>query len=246
MHNHVCLFWLHIYSWFVCYYFKIQLIALLLRKNYPMGLNKCSQSRRTNWDSTSNMQLFIDVVQRRTPRSRVTFVCWSFTVSSECQVSILVAVWNLQRSSPKSSRRIFQQIASVQWKYKYTHLDLETAHMVGLSMELIQYQQTNFLKCRHRRQYGRRLFGKTIDYLFVLKRRMKERNPINSWPKEILSSLWGSICEKKKVVKISYAHIEILKIKNAMVLSLTPDEGGGHRVECVYMPLTRFLSLSIC
>lgn len=117
-------------------------------------------------------------------------------------------------------------------KDKYTHTDLESADLLGLKMELLCDEQANFLEYRQGRVNGDVMFRKTIRYLFDLKRRMKQLHPDNPWPKEMLSSLWGSLCEKRKSVIISFPRQQKpTEINNAIILSTHRDPGGGHRVE---------------
>ena len=78
---------------------------------------------------------------------------------------------------------------------KYTHLDINTARKIGLSIKLIVDDQSNCL-LYNKRLNGTTFFRSTIDYLYDLK---LKKVP---FAKDLLSQLWGALCQKRIVKRI--------------------------------------------
>ena len=74
----------------------------------------------------------------------------------------------------------------------YTHYDISNAIRLKFKVDLIQDGQANaLLYDASTRVKGDHTFGKTVDYLFDLKQKVK-------YTKRIISALWGSLCQKNK------------------------------------------------
>jgi hypothetical protein len=77
----------------------------------------------------------------------------------------------------------------------YTHIDLETAHKEGYTIELIQDGSSNFLWYPNStRISGTQLFKAFVETLYPIKQGHKDVHTA----KEILNILWGALAEKKK------------------------------------------------
>ena len=83
----------------------------------------------------------------------------------------------------------------------YTFHDLTVAKELGMKIELIQDGEPNFLSYKGKLIRGELLFGKTIKYLYELKRLKIPR------AKAIISSLWGALCQKNVHTYIDKAEI---------------------------------------
>lgn len=80
----------------------------------------------------------------------------------------------------------------------YTHLDLQCAHRLDLTVNMIIDDQPNQLYYkRDDLVTGHQLFGQYFDYMFDLK---QQSVPL---AKEIINVLWGALCQKKLLKEIA-------------------------------------------
>lgn len=83
---------------------------------------------------------------------------------------------------------------------EYTHISLNHALFLGLKVELIQDDQANAIlyKGARDRVLSKHYFGKTIDYLYEMK---KQHSKETRSFKNMLNLIWGSLCEKNYIKK---------------------------------------------
>lgn len=81
----------------------------------------------------------------------------------------------------------------------YTHYDLSVAKEIGLQMELIEDGQPNFLYYSKDKLVSGKIFEQFVEYFYKLK-----LNPeTKQYVKNIISSLWGAMCTRKFVYKVT-------------------------------------------
>lgn len=100
----------------------------------------------------------------------------------------------------------------------YTHLDISVARKYGLSIELIQDEQPNFLYySKDKLMNGKYLFGHIVNDLFEL----KCKNISGS--KQILNTIWGALSQGR-FNKFSVDSSTELNITNAKIVSMYSTE----------------------
>lgn len=106
----------------------------------------------------------------------------------------------------------------------YTHYDLKMARELQLNITLVQDEEANCLLYQKNRMKGSWAFKALIEYLYEL----KLKNVV--LVKEIISSIWGMLCERRKCFRIARPHIDKeIHIENATILSIIPM-ASGHRL----------------
>lgn len=94
---------------------------------------------------------------------------------------------HIEKSQNENKNKLFR----FNYHDYYTHLDISVARELGLSLSLIHDGQANAL-IYLKRGNGTQYFKSTIDYLY----QFKEQSPLI---KPIANSLWGALCERRKV-----------------------------------------------
>lgn len=74
-------------------------------------------------------------------------------------------------------------------EHYYTHYDIMSARLLQLKVTLLQVDNNALIYSKDKLEMGSRLFKPTIDFLYDLKLKGIPR------VKEIMNSLWGSLCE---------------------------------------------------
>lgn len=72
---------------------------------------------------------------------------------------------------------------------EYTHYDIMAARLLGLKITLMKGKNNCLIYTKDKLEYGQRLFKPTVNFLYKLKAKKLPR------VKQILNSLWGSLCE---------------------------------------------------
>lgn len=114
---------------------------------------------------------------------------------------------------------------------KYTHYDIMSARLLGLKIKLIKCKNNALIYTKDKLEYGQRLFKPTIDYLYDLKTRLT--GSACSRVKAIISSLWGSLCERTEK-KFTIAMDEEFECPEHMDIKSIFPIGNKLRITCVY------------
>jgi len=83
---------------------------------------------------------------------------------------------------------------------KYTHIDLTLARQLKLPIEIIQDGEHNAMIYSGNKHTGKKLFGTTIDALFTVQESGLSY-PARKVVKQIRNSLWGALCQYKKIIR---------------------------------------------
>jgi len=116
-------------------------------------------------------------------------------------------------------------------KNKYTNFDIELARFLSLKVELLIDKQHLIYPIETRIE-GRYLFGKFVELMYELKRKLGKEIPI---VKTLGTSLWGALCEKDRKYACSKEGVfapEGFNYDEADILEIRP-KGSEH--EFIYV-----------
>jgi hypothetical protein len=112
----------------------------------------------------------------------------------------------------------------------YTHFDLTLAKELGLNMKILcdeSYKSCNFFYYSlDKLVKSKYIFGNFVEKLYELKTQNKSF-------KKLLSSLWGSLCERKVYKKIITVHEEFEIPETGEILEIVPV---GADIKVKYLP----------
>ena len=106
----------------------------------------------------------------------------------------------------------------------YTHYDLEFAKSQNLKIKMIHDDQPNYMSYTKKYIAGETLFGKTVRYLYQLK---KDKVPR---AKQLLSQLWGSCCRTSQNTITDKAPEDIPEDCDVIGMSRIYDKEGNENI----------------